>query len=153
MTNRSPVPFRWAALTLSSLVVPAPFGLAGAGGAAHPVYAFVVCAFIGYVLALAIIAVLLLPALWILSWIVPVKGWLAALLGGVIAFALFLCWDYINWGASGVDSGPPDGTYAQWVAKNWSSWEPFCTVGVGIVSAVTYHFLATRKPRPVAPGA
>ena len=153
MPKRNPVPFRGAALTRAALVMPAPFGLLLATGAIHPVYAFVVCAGLGYVLALACIAGLLLPALWVLSWITPIKGWLTTLLGGFIAFTLFLCWDYIDWGASGVDSGPPDCTYAQWIARNWSSWEPLVIVGIGLASATAYHFLATRKGRPVTPGA
>jgi hypothetical protein len=153
MTKRNPVPFRWAALTLSALVAPAPIALAVALDTLHPVYAFVICTVIGYVLTLGIIAVLLLPALWILSWAAPIKGWLTALLGGLIAFLLFLGSDYISWGASGVDSGPPDSTYAEWVAKNWFSWEPLGLVGLGVVSAAAYHYLATRKSRPVTPDA
>jgi hypothetical protein len=153
MPKRNPVPFRWAALTLSALVVPAPFGLDLAMGAIHPVYAFLVCAGLGYVLALAIIAGLLLPTLWVLSWVTPIEGWLTILLGGLIAFTLFLCWDHINWGASGVDSGPPDCTYAQWIARNWVSWEPVGVVGLGLASAAAYHFLATRTGKPVTPGA
>jgi hypothetical protein len=153
MTKRNPVPFRWAALTLSALVIPAPIGLLTAIGSLHPVYAFVLFTGVGYVFTLAIIAVLLLPALWILSWVAPIKGWLTTLLGGLIAFPLFVGWDYISWHASGVDSGPPDCTYAQWIAKNWFSWEPLSIVGFGMVSAAAYHFLATRKSRPVTPGA
>lgn len=150
MTNRNPVPFRWAALSLSALVTPGPFGLAAATGSIHPVYAFAVCAVLGYGLALAIVGGLLLPALWILSWIAPIKGWLTTLVGGLVAFLVFVGWDRINWGASGVDSGPPDCTYAQWIARNWTTGELFGTVGVGLVSAAVYHYappVASCRPR------
>lgn len=153
MTKRNPVPFHWAALALSALVTPAPIGLDMAIGSLHPVYAFVIFAGIGYVLTLAIIATLLLPALWILSWVTPIKGWITAVLGGLIAFPLFVGWDHISWGASGVDSGPPDCTYAQWVAKNWVTWEPLGIVVLGVGVAAAYHFLATRRREPVTSGA
>ena len=153
MTKRNPVPFRWAALSLSALVIPVPVGIVAAIGTLHPFFAFVFYTGVGYVFTLAVIAFLLLPAVWILSWVVPIKGWLTTLLGGLIALPLFVCWDYISWHSSGADSGPPDCTYAQWIAKSWFSAEPLSIVGFGLVSAAAYHFLATRKRRPVTAGA
>jgi len=153
MTKRNPVPFRWAALTLSALVIAGPVGLDMAMGALHPVYAALICTVIAYFLTLGIFAVLLLPALWILSWLIPVKTWLTSLLSGLIALLLFISWDYINWGASGTDSGPPDCTYRQWIAKSWHSWEPLGIIGLGLVSGAAYYFIATRERRPATPGA
>jgi hypothetical protein len=153
MAKKSPVPFRWEALMLSSLAVPAPFGLLFALGSVHPVYAFMIGAIVGYIVGLATTSVFLLPALWLLSWVTPIKGWQTTLLGGVIAFLLFVGWDRMDWGASGVDSGPPDTTYAQWIAKNWLPWEIAIIIGAGIVTAAAYHLLCTRKGRPVTPAA
>ena len=153
MAKKNPDPFRWAALMLSSLVLPAPFGLLFAHGSVHPVYAFIIGAIIGYIVGLATISLFLLPALWILSWVTPIKGWQTTLLGGVIAFLLFVGSDRMDWGASGVDSGPPDITYAQWIAKYWLPWEIVIIVGAGIGTAAAYHFLCTRKARLAAPAA
>jgi hypothetical protein len=151
MTKRTPVPFSWPALILSALVVPAPIGLVFALGTLQPLFAFWLFTGCGFVVTLAILALVLLPALWLLSWVTPIKGWHATLLGGLIAIPVFVFWDYTEWGASGVDSGPPDTTYVQWMAKSWFTWEPFTILCFGLVSGAAYHYLATRKKGPATP--
>jgi hypothetical protein len=133
---------------LSGLVVPAPIGLVFAVGAKQPLIAFAIFTGSGYFFALAVLVFAFLPALWLLSWIAPVKRWHTIVIGGLIALPVFVLWDYTSWTSSGVDSGPPDCTYAQWVAKNWLTWEPLCTLAIGMISGAAYHYLATRKKGP-----
>ena len=118
MIKRSAVPFSWAALTLSALVVPASMGLLTAIGTKQPLISFLVITGLGYVFTLAILGFVFLPVLWLLSWVARIKAWQATLLGGLIALPVFFAWDYTNWSSSGVDSGPPASTYAHWAAKN-----------------------------------
>ena len=152
MTKKSPIPFSWAALTLSALVVPASMGLLTAIGTKQPLISFLLITGLGYVFTLAIMGFVFLPALWLLSWVTRSRGWLATFLGGLIALPVYVAWDYTNWSSSGVDSGPPASTYAHWAAKNWFTWEPVCLLGFGVISGAAYHFLATRKRGPATAG-
>jgi hypothetical protein len=145
---KHPVPFSGSALLLAPLVIPVPAGVLFVEGSIHPVAAFGLGALVGYIFTLAVVGGLLLPALWLVSWMARITRWLAPVIGGLLGALLFLAWDYTSWCGSGVDSGPPPGTYAQWVAKNWFTPEPLIVISFGVVTAAAYHFLATRKPRP-----
>jgi hypothetical protein len=143
---KHPVPFSWSALLLAPLVIPVPAGVLFVGGSVHPVAAFGLGALVGYIFTLAMVGGLLLPSLWLVSWAAKIKTWLPPVIGGLLAALIFFAWDYISWGASGVDSGPPATTYPQWIAKSWFTPEPLFVISFGVVTAAAYHFLATRKP-------
>src|SRR3954471_18072725 len=141
-----PVPFSWGAVLLAPLVVPVPAGVLFVTGSVHPIAAFGLGALVGYIFTLAMIGGLLLPALWGVSCAARIKAWMPPVIGGILAALIFLAWDYVDWGASGADSGPPATTYSQWIAKSWFTLEPLFMISFGVVTAATYHFLATRKP-------
>jgi hypothetical protein len=135
-----------SALLLAPLVIPVPAGVLFVSGSVHPVAAFGLGAVVGYLFALMMVGWLLLPTLWLVSWVAPIKAWLPPVIGGLWAALIFLAWDRINWGASGVDSGPPATTYREWIAKSWFTPEPLYVIAFGAVTAAVYRFLATRKP-------
>ena len=153
---KHPVPFSWSALLLAPLVIPGPTAALFVVGTKNPLSAFGFFALIGYLFTLAVVGGLLLPALWLVSWITRIKPWLSPVIGGILAAPIFLVWDWISWGSSGADSGPPDTTYPQWIAKSWFTPEPLAVIAFGVVTAAAYHFLATRKPKqpsqPFDPG-
>jgi hypothetical protein len=144
--TKHPVPFSWGAVLLAPLVAPVPAGVLFVTGSVHPAAAFGLGALVGYIFALAMVGGLLLPTLWLVSWVARINAWLPPVIGGLLTVIIFLAWDYINWGASGADSGPPDTTYSQWVAKSGFTLEPLFMIFFGVVTAATYHFLAARKP-------
>jgi ABC-type glycerol-3-phosphate transport system permease component len=143
---KHPVHFSWSAVLLAPLVLPVPAGVLFVEGSAHPVLAFGLGALIGYIITLAMVCCLLLPTLWLVSWSAKIKAWLPPVIGGLWAALIFLAWDRISWGASGVDSGPPDTTYPQWIANSWFTPDPLVVISCGVVTAAAYHFLATKKP-------
>jgi hypothetical protein len=142
---KHPVPFSWSALLLAPLVIPAPAAVLLIAESVHPIAAFGVFTLVSYIFTLAVVGCLLLPTLWLVSWVVPIKTWLAPVIGGLLAAPLFLAWDYSDWCSSGVDSGPPATTYPQWIAKSWFTPEPLVVISFGVVTAAAYHFLAIRK--------
>lgn len=143
---KHPVPFSWRAFLLAPLVIQIPTGVLFALESVHPIAAFGLGVLVGYLFTLAMVGCLLLPMLWLVSWAARIMTWLPPVVGGLLAALIFLAWDYINWGASGVDSGPPAATYTQWSAKSWSTAEPIVVIVFGVVTAAAYYFLATRKP-------
>jgi hypothetical protein len=145
--TKHPVPFSWSAFLLAPLVIPVPAAVLLVGGSNYPVTAFGFGVLIGYIFTLAMVGWLLLPALWLVSWVINIKRWLPPVIGGLLAAPIFLAWDYTNWSSSGVDSGPPATTYPQWIAKSWFTPEPLVVISFGVITAAAYHFLATRKPK------
>jgi hypothetical protein len=128
---KHPIPFSWKALRLAPLLIPVPTAVLFVSGSTHPLVAFGVGAAVGYVFTLAVVGCLLLPALWLVSWVANIKAWLTSLLGVILAVPIFLVWDYTNWSSSGVDSGPPTTTYPQWIAKSWFTAEPLVVISFG----------------------
>lgn len=143
---KHPVPFSWSALLLAPLVIPVPTAVVLVAGSKNPIAAFGFCTLVGYIFTLAVVGCLLLPAFWLVSWVANIKTWLPPVIGGLLAAPFFLAWDYLSWGSSGVDSGPPATTYPQWIAKSWLTPEPLVVISFGVVTAAAYHFLAARKP-------
>jgi hypothetical protein len=143
---KHPVPFSWSALLLAPLVISAPAAILFVGGSNYRVVAFGLGALVGYIVTLAAVGCLLLPALWLVSRVTRIKPWLSPVIGGFLAAPIFLAWDYTNWGSSGVDSGPPAMTYSQWMAESLFTLEPLVVISLGVVTAAVYHFLAGKRP-------
>lgn len=142
---KHPVPFSWRALLLAPLVIPVPMAVLFVIGSTNPIVAFGFFTAAGYVFTLAVVGCVLLPTLWLVSWVVNIRAGLTLVIGGLLAAPIFLAWDYSIWSSSGVDSGPPSTTYPQWIAKSWFSPEPLVVISFGVITAAAYHLLATRK--------
>jgi hypothetical protein len=114
---KHPVPFSWRALLLAPLVIPVTMAVLFVTESKNPIAAFGFLTVL-YVLTLAVVGCVLLPTLWLVSWVANIRAWLTLVIGGLLAAPIFLAWDYTNWCSSGVDSGPPSTTYPQWIAKS-----------------------------------
>jgi hypothetical protein len=143
---KHPFPFSQRALVQAPLVILLPLAFFLDTGATHPFLAFGIFAVISYIFTLAVVACLFVPALWLVSRVASVGTWLPPIIGGLLAALIFLASDYSYWCSSGVDSGPPSQTYSQWIVKSWFTSDPPIVIAFGIVTAVAYNVLATRKP-------
>lgn len=130
---------------IAPIVFSLPTAILFAGGSNYPIITFGIGALVGYIVTLAVVGCLFLPALWLVSRVVMIKMWLSLVVGGLLGALIFLAWDYTSLGSSGVDSGPPAMTYRNWIVKSWFSPEPLVVISVGLVTAAVYHLLATRK--------
>jgi hypothetical protein len=146
--SKHTVPFSQSALLQSPLVIIVPAAVFLASGSRIPIAAFVIFALVSYVFTLLVVGCLLIPALWLVSWVASIKTWIPPVIGGLIAAFIFLAWDYSSWCSSGVDSGPPATTYSEWTTKSWFTLDPLIVISFGVVTAAAYNFLATRKPKP-----
>ena len=141
--------FSWPALLLAPLPVPvllsAAFVFLTPGR--NQLWGFLFFAAVGAVFSYGGTVVLLLPCLFLLSRVTRLNALWAGALGALLGLAIYLPKEWISWHASGVDSGPPSDTFAQYLARNFFSLELPCFVGAGLVAALLYWWLAGLRPR------
>lgn len=142
--------FSWRALALAPLVIPvlysAAFVLLTPGR--NQAVGFLVFFAIGAAFTYVATFVLLLPGLFALSWLVRLNAAWCAVLGAALGLLVYLPQEWVSWNASGVDSGPPTDTFAQYLARNFWSFELPVFVFAGLATALLYWWLATRRPPP-----
>jgi hypothetical protein len=88
---------------------------------------------------------LFLPALFLLSLLRPVTGWIACALGFALGAAMILPVTMLAWKGSGPDSGPPVENFLTFFAR-WA-FDPFMLFFplAGLVTAWLYWWLGTRR--------
>ena len=87
---------------------------------------------------------LFLPALFLLSLLRPVTGWMACALGFVLGLAVIVPVTLLAWKSSGPDSGPPTESLLTFFPR-WAG-DPFMLFfpAAGLVTAALYWWLGTR---------
>jgi hypothetical protein len=87
---------------------------------------------------------LFLPALFLLSLLKPVTGWMACALGFVLGLAVIVPVTLLAWKSSGPDSGPPAESlltfFPRWAGDPFMLFFPFA----GLATAALYWWLGTR---------
>ncbi len=88
---------------------------------------------------------LFLPALFLLSLLRPLTGWIACALGFALGTAMILPVTMLAWRASGPDSGPPVENFLTFFVR-WAL-DPFMLFfpAAGLVTAGLYWWLGTRR--------
>jgi len=87
---------------------------------------------------------LFLPALFLLSLLRPLTGWMVCALGLVLGAAMIVPVTVLAWVSSGPDSGPPVENLVTFFAR-WA-FDPFMLFfpAAGLVTAALYWWLGTR---------
>jgi hypothetical protein len=138
------MPFSWKASLLAPLPVPllASLALAMAPTRNH-LLAFLFFFACGCVLSYGVSIALFLPSLFLLSRVTRVTGWLTGLVGVILGLAVYIPIGWQSYLASGDNSGPPSGSFLDYLwRQSWSeSWLFY--VG-GLVTATVYWLLAKR---------
>ena len=137
--------FSWGALILAPLIVPcglsALFVLFVAGG--NPFFGFLLFSAIGSVISYVTTVLLFLPCLCLLSRLMPLTGVKVSLTGAVLGLFVSIPVTWVEYGASGVDSGPPEGTFAAFFVGQLA--EPVYWVVYplgGLITAGAYWLIA-----------
>ena len=88
---------------------------------------------------------LFLPALFMLSLLRPVTGWMACALGFALGTAMIVPITVLAWGSSGPDSGPPAENFLTFFVR-WA-FDPFMLFfpAAGLATAALYWWLGTRR--------
>ena len=139
--------FGWKALLIAPLLLPliacavmAPL-MRGDGP--------VILTFLGLLIPSCVISCgatlfLLLPALFLLSLLRPLTGWMVCLLGFALGVAMILPITWFAWASSGPDSGPPVEKFLTFFVR-WA-FDPFMLLfpAAGLATAALYWWLGTR---------
>jgi hypothetical protein len=140
--------FSWTGLIVAPLLVPFIGSLVTAPlmeGESWMVLSFFILLIPACVISYATTICLFLPALFLLSLLRPVTGWLACALGFVLGAALIVPVTWLAWASSGPDSGPPTEPLWEFFPR-WAA-DPLMLVFpvAGLVTAGLYWWLATRR--------
>lgn len=146
---KSTMKFSWKAVVLAPLAAPLLIGLAltwSSGG--KLLFAFLFFFGLAAVLSYGVSILVFLPCLYLCSRFMGLMAWSTGLLGTVLGMAIYLPFSWVSYGASGDDSGPPTGTFGEYLWRSGPS-EAWIFLAAGLVTALLYWFLA--KPRNPLP--
>ncbi len=154
-TARRRMKFSWMALVLAPLPIPAVYSalLEMSAPGRSPVYAFLFFFVVGSVLCYGATIFLLLPCLFLVSRVTRLTAFLTCLTGTVLGLVVYLPLTWIDYNSSGVDSGPPEGTFAEYFRRHCFEVDFWACLLAGLVTAMVYWFLANRASRSSEPPA
>ena len=141
--------FTWKALILAPLIVPCVFSaLLMSPQSKSPVLGFFVIAALGSFFSYGATACLFLPCLYVLSKLTALKMYLTCILGTVLGAVIYFPFVWISFTASGINSGPPEGTFVQYLLS--TTFDPINLAlfpGAGLVTALAYWILVNIKSK------
>jgi hypothetical protein len=140
--------FSWKALILAPLPIPlvfsALFEISTPGRS--PILSFAFLFALGSVLSYGITIFLFLPGLFLLSRLTSLTVRLTALVGAVLGCLVYLPVAWQSYLATGVDSGPPQGTFGDYLHHHGFEWDFWALVLAGLVTALLYGYLVNQRP-------
>ncbi len=146
-TDRSVLSLK--AFLLAPTCVPLACSTLFAVGASKPVGLFFITFIFGlmvsYLGTMALVA-----SLWVVARVRPATRTVTACTGLILGVVGYLPAAYVMYSASGVDSGPPEGTFGGYLLRDWKDFPPYLFLGGGLVTALLYDFIARRTSRPAA---
>jgi hypothetical protein len=140
--------FSWRGLVLAPLPVPlivsAVMAVLLKADEAPVVLPFLILLFPACVIAYGTTIFLFLPALFVLSRLRPMTGWLASALGLLLGLAVVVPVTALAWKSSGPDSGPPVESFPTFFVR-WIDPSMLFFPVAGLVTAALYWWLGTRR--------
>jgi hypothetical protein len=139
--------FSWKALILAPLPIPIFIGLMFMflASAKNPLFTFLFFFVIGGALSYGTTLFIFLPSLFLVSRFTPLTLRLTALIGTVLGFLVYFPLTWEEYASSGVDSGPPEGTFWQYLARNGFQWDFWLLIFSGLITAVLYWLMACPR--------
>ena len=137
--------FSWKAILLALLLVPLIAALILATAPSQNRFlAFLFFFALGCVLSYGASVVLFLPCLFVLSRFTRLTAWLTGLVGMVLGMAVYVPLGWQSYLATGDNSGPPPGSFAQYLWRD--SWSERWLFYLGGLVTATVYWLLARPP-------
>jgi hypothetical protein len=137
--------FSWKAILLAPLAVPLITGLVLASSpSGRPLMNFIFFFGLAAAFSYGASVFVLLPGLYLVSRFAVLTAWLAGMAGTGLGLALYFPIGWVSYRASGDNSGPPTGTFGQYLWQGGAA-EAWPFLAGGLITALLYWFLA--KPR------
>ena len=141
--------FNWKGLILAPLLVPfiSSAVLLILTESSSPLYGMLLFFAIGSVFSYCATLLLFLPCLYLLSKFTALTLRLTSALGAVLGAVAYIVYARQAYQASGIDSGPPQGSFAEYLWRDLSGplnwiWFPLG----GLITALAYWMLVNRPP-------
>ena len=147
----------WKGVLFSPMIVPAIFAVPLAAlTTERPLLGFLYLFIAGCVVAYGVFVFAFLPVVWLASRFVRMTAVRFATLGGLTGAVFVIPLTWMEWKSSGTDSGPPEQTFAQFVAS-WFS-DPWIALDLvypvaGIITAAACWRLSAARLNAGAPEA
>jgi hypothetical protein len=139
---KAPLRFSWKAIVLAPLLVPlVASSIMAMGTNQKPVFAFFFFFVLGSAFSYGVSVGLFLPGLFVLSRFTRLTVGRTLLFGTALGLMVYLPVAWVSYGASGDDSGPPSGTFGEYLWRQSGS-EAWLFVVGGLVTALFYWFLS-----------
>jgi len=139
--------FSWKALVVAPAVVPLIIGTLTAMADHHgksPLLPFLFFFVLSSIVSYGTTLFVFLPCLYFLSKLTSLRYPLVGLLGIVLGVATLLPVDWVCYQTSGCDSGPPQGTFYEYLLRSWCDPVDWIFPVSGLITALVYWFLANR---------
>jgi hypothetical protein len=138
--------FSWKALILAPLALPLLFTalLTFSSPGKNPVTGFLFLLALGSLLSYGITIFLFLPALFVVSKFRPLTAKLTPLIGAVVGLLVYPPFIWQEYKASGVDSGPPEGTFGEYLRQHAFGSDFWALLLAGFATAMLYWFLSKQ---------
>ena len=132
--------FSWKALLLAPLLVPFCVSLLfeASNPGSDPIFGFLFFLALGSVISHGATALLFLPCLYLLSRICALRWKSVCFLGLLLGVAVFGPIAWIMFRSSGPDSGPPEGTFLQYLWRGRTDVMNWIFPIAGLITALAY---------------
>jgi hypothetical protein len=142
--------FTWKGLVLAPLLVPFVFSLVltSSTESRSPVLGILLLFAIGSFFSYCTTIFLFLPCLYLVSKFTTLTALLTCVLGAALGAVLYLPFSWQMFLSSGHNSGPPQGSYVEFLWRQLS--DPFAWAlfpGGGLLTAALYWILVNKAPR------
>jgi len=141
--------FSWKGLVLAPLLIPlvysALFEISGPGRS--PILSFLFFFTLGSVVSYGTTIFLFLPCLFLVSRFTQLTGRLTCLIGTVLGALVYLPASWQSYLTSGDNSGPPQGSFGDYLRQHLLEWDFFAFIVAGLVTAMLFWFLVNRPSR------
>jgi len=140
--------FSWKALILAPLPIPlvfsALFEISTPGRS--PIFSFLFFFVLGSVLSYGVTIFLFLPCLFLVSRLTSLTASLTGLIGTVLGCLVYfpVAWQFYL--SSGVDSGPPPGTFGDYLRLHGFEWDFWVLLLSGLITSLLYWYLVNQWP-------
>jgi hypothetical protein len=140
--------FSWKGLILAPLVVPVVFAalLTMASPGKGPLIGFVLIAALASIISYPTTIFLLLPSLYVMSKTITLRWYWVGLVGLVLGVFIFFPVTWMEFKSSGPDSGPPQGTFWEFLWRSDSDPMFWLFPVAGMVTAMAYWLLGSVRP-------
>jgi hypothetical protein len=139
--------FSWTGLAVAPLIVPVAFAavLVTQSPGKSPISGFLILLTIGCALTYAATLFLLVPGLFVFSRVLTLKWHTACLSGFALGALAFLPIAWVSFQSSGPDSGPPVGTYLDYLWRCRGDAFNLIFPVTGMITAAAFWMLGTLR--------